>query len=40
MEQDGAEVQASTPEQLRSLVQSELAKWTRVVKEAKRIEPS
>jgi tripartite-type tricarboxylate transporter receptor subunit TctC len=40
MEQDGAEVQAGTPEQLRSLVQSELAKWTRVVRKAKLVEPS
>jgi 2-methylaconitate cis-trans-isomerase PrpF/tripartite-type tricarboxylate transporter receptor subunit TctC len=40
MEQDGAEVQAGTPEQLRSLVQSELAKWTRVARKAKLVEPS
>ncbi|MET0964569.1 MAG: 4-oxalomesaconate tautomerase [Noviherbaspirillum sp.] len=40
MEQDGAEVQASTPDQLRELVQSELAKWEAVVREARLVESS
>jgi len=40
MEQDGAEVQAGSPGQLRALVQSELAKWTRVARKAKLAEPS
>lgn len=40
MEQDGAEVQASTPEELRELVQSELMKWKIVVREGKLVESS
>jgi tripartite-type tricarboxylate transporter receptor subunit TctC len=40
MEQDGAEVQASTPSELRDLVQSELMKWKNVVREAKLVESS
>jgi hypothetical protein len=40
IEQDGAEVQSSTPEELRALVDSELARWRRVVLQAKLIEPS
>lgn len=35
--QDGAEVQTSTPEQLRTLVQSELAKWQGVVGAARQL---
>jgi len=35
MEQEGAEVQASTPGELRELVQSELMKWKNVVREDK-----
>ncbi|MDB5759772.1 MAG: hypothetical protein JWM30_3061 [Burkholderia sp.] len=38
MEQDGAEVQASTPLELRALVQSELMKWKNVVREARLVE--
>jgi 2-methylaconitate cis-trans-isomerase PrpF/tripartite-type tricarboxylate transporter receptor subunit TctC len=40
MEQDGAEVQASTPSELRDLVQSELMKWKNVAREAKLVESS
>jgi tripartite-type tricarboxylate transporter receptor subunit TctC len=40
MEQDGAEVQASTPAELRELVQSELMKWKNVVQEGKLVESS
>lgn len=40
MEQDGAEVQASTPAELRQIVQSELMKWKNVVREAKLVESS
>jgi tripartite-type tricarboxylate transporter receptor subunit TctC len=40
MEQDGAEVQASTPAALRELVQSELAKWKNVVQQARLVESS
>lgn len=40
MEQDGAEVQASTPEELRALVGSELTRWRHVVQQAKLVEPS
>ncbi|WP_026354761.1 4-oxalomesaconate tautomerase [Massilia niastensis] len=36
IEQDGAEVHASTPGELRSLVQSELGKWKAVVQAAKK----
>jgi len=36
IEQDGAEVHASTPEELRDLVQSELAKWKGVVNASKK----
>lgn len=39
-EQDGAEVHSSTPEALRQLVQSELAKWKGVVQAAKGNAPS
>ena len=35
MEDHGAEVKSSTPEQLRTLVQSELAKWKRVVQQGR-----
>jgi len=35
IEDHGADVETSTPEQLRTLVQSELAKWKRVVQQAK-----
>lgn len=35
MEEHGAEVSTSSPEQLKSLVQSELVKWKRVVQQAK-----
>lgn len=38
MEQNGAEVQASTPAELRELVQSELKKWKNVVQEGKLVE--
>lgn len=34
IEEHGADVQTSTPEELRKLVQAELAKWTRVVQQA------
>jgi 2-methylaconitate cis-trans-isomerase PrpF/tripartite-type tricarboxylate transporter receptor subunit TctC len=37
-EQDGAEVQASTPEALGALVRSELARWKEVVTAAKKLE--
>ena len=40
MEQDGAEVQTSTPDALRELVRSELIKWKNVVREAKLVESS
>jgi tripartite-type tricarboxylate transporter receptor subunit TctC len=40
MEQDGAEVRASTPAELRELVQSELMKWKNVVQEGKLVESS
>lgn len=40
MEKDGAEVQGSTPAELRQLVQSELMKWKNVVREAKLVESS
>jgi 2-methylaconitate cis-trans-isomerase PrpF/tripartite-type tricarboxylate transporter receptor subunit TctC len=35
IEQDGAEVQTSTPAQLRELVKAELERWTRVVRTAR-----
>jgi tripartite-type tricarboxylate transporter receptor subunit TctC len=35
MEDHGADVKTSTPEELRSLVQSELVKWKRVVQQGK-----
>jgi tripartite-type tricarboxylate transporter receptor subunit TctC len=38
MEQDGAEVQAGTPDQLRELVRSELAKWSKVAREGRLLE--
>jgi len=40
MEQDGAEVQASTPAELRELVQSELMKWKNVAREGKLVDSS
>jgi tripartite-type tricarboxylate transporter receptor subunit TctC len=40
MEQDGAEVQGSTPDELRELVRSELMKWKEVVREGKLVESS
>jgi 2-methylaconitate cis-trans-isomerase PrpF/tripartite-type tricarboxylate transporter receptor subunit TctC len=40
IEQDGAEVQASTPAELLELVQSELMKWKNVVQEGKLVESS
>jgi 2-methylaconitate cis-trans-isomerase PrpF/tripartite-type tricarboxylate transporter receptor subunit TctC len=40
MEQDGAEVRASTPAELHELVQSELMKWKNVVQEGKLVESS
>jgi tripartite-type tricarboxylate transporter receptor subunit TctC len=40
IEQDGAEVQAGTPEELRALLSSELTRWRRVVQQAKLVEPS